>query len=192
MNRFRHLKIIPVLLLLVTLSGCVTMWTYLKEEDEWKRRPFEARLPAGWVKYNAPGAILILTKDGLLLQQIQIVQHRIDTDKEFPISKKMIKEDMLVQEIAELVVNEMALDNERMMNFKILENKPVEISGIDGFKLTYSYKDGDFKRIKGIYCGFIFDKKFYSVEYIAAQQYYFDKDLRDFEWFVDNLQIVKK
>lgn len=116
----------------------------------------------------------------------------MNSEKEFPITKRKIAEDMLIHEIAELVINEMSLNREEFLNLEVLENKPVKISSVDTFKIVYAYNDRDFKKNKSVYYGFISGKKFYSIVYIAAQQHYFDRDLADFEWFMDNFRIDKK
>lgn len=190
MNKF--LKIGLPLLLLMILYGCAT-WQYIDKSDtRWRQSNFEANLPRGWVKNNASLSLLSLTKDGLLLQEIRVAKHNTNSEKEFPITKKKITEDMLVHEIAELIINEISLDRDKFLNFEVLENKPVKINGVDAFKLVYVYNDPDFKKNKGTYYGFIVNKKFYSIIYIATQQHYFDKDLADFERFMDTFRILKR
>lgn len=188
----RYFLVILSLTLLISLSGCATTWQYIDKNDAvWKHSHFEARLPMGWVKCNAPSSLLGLTKDGLALQQISLTKHKTESDKEFPKTKKKIKEGMLSQEIADLIINEMSLNREIFLNFQIIENKPAKIGGIDGFKIIFTYNNEDFMKSEVVYYGFILKKQFYSLQYIAAKQHYFERDLADFEWFVDNFNVKK-
>lgn len=178
-------------LLCLVVAGCAT-WQYIPGRDEtWKRSYFEATLPSEWVKYNGP-ELLILTKDGLELNRISVVQHKMDSDKEFPQSKKKIEKDMLAQDIAQLIVNEISLDREALLNLEVLENKPAQISGVEGFKLVYTYNTNDFLKYKHVFYGFIWKKNFYSIEFLATQQHYFDTNVNDFDSFVSSFVVKDK
>lgn len=188
----KFLKVLFPSLFLILLCGCVP-WQYIDKSDiSWKHSGLEARLPTGWVRHNVSLSLLSLTKDGFLLQEIRVNQRKMNSEKEFPITKRKITEDMLIHEIAELFINEISLNRDEFLNFEVLENAPVKISDADAFKIVYTYNDTEFKKNKGIYYGFLSNKKFYSITYIAAHQHYFDKDLADFEWFMDNFRIDNK
>lgn len=179
-------------LILVIFTGCAA-WQYIGRPDTpWKNAGFDATLPTGWVKCNLSNQLLSLTKDGMLLEEISITRHNLNSDKEFPLSKKRIKDDMLIQEIADLVVGEMSLDKSGVFNLRVLENKPVNIGGMDGFRLEYTFNNGDFTKYKVIFYGFIFNKKFYDIRYTAASQHYFEANLKDFEEFVASFKVIIK
>ena len=188
MNKFFKTGLIFSILLI--FSGCAT-WQLINTDNlKWKQYYFEAELPEGWVKFNSPVHLLFLTKDGVLLQCITISRH--DLDKELPMSKKKIKENMLIQDIASIVVDEMTLNREEYLNLEFLENKPSNIGGIKGFRLIYTFNNKDFMQYRGIAYGFIFKKKYYDIEYLAAKQYYFEKGFLDFESFVNSFKVIKK
>jgi len=97
---------------------------------------------------------------------------------------------MFPQEISELIVNEMSLDEARQ-KLSIIENVPANIGGKDGFRIEYTFNTRDSLKLKSIMYGFKKDKFIYLIQYQAAEQYYFDKDLIVFNDFVNSFKILK-
>lgn len=173
----------------IILFGCAT-WQYIpKDTMRWKSGGIEAKLPKGWVKYASFTHSLFLTKDGILLQRITIASRPLN--KELALTKKKLKEDMLLQDISGVISDELSL-NQEYKNFKLEENKPVAIGGLIAFRLVYTYNNEDFMKYKSITYGFILNKKYYEIEYVAARQHYFERDLTDFELFIKELVIKDK
>jgi hypothetical protein len=96
-----------VIVLSLVVSGC-SVWHYVRKDNEtWKNPPFYVQLPQGWSKGPGFGdRLLLLTKDGVSLERIVIMRHALNSDKEFPLTKKKILTDMLPQELSDLVKNE--------------------------------------------------------------------------------------
>jgi len=174
-------------LLLISLCGCTT-WQYIDDNGmTWKGGPgFEARLPRYWVKASFPkqNNLLFMSKDGIPLQNIKISKLIINKEDVFPKTKKKITEDMMLHEVADLFLNEMSLDKEKYMNLQIIGNEPVDIGGVEGFRLEYSYNNVDYLKYRIITYGFLYKKKFYLLTYKAAQQHYFKDGVNDFKRFV--------
>jgi len=179
-------KKLSLALCLLLLCGCAP-WQLVKNPRQWKHSGFEATLPGEWMKFNGP--MLFLTKDGELLQNINIYKYKIDKKDALPLSKKTFTDAMLPQEISELVLNEMSLD-ENKLKLSVIENSPVDIGGKSGFKLVYMYNTKDSLKIKSILYGLKKDKFIYMIQYLAADQYYFDKDFKVFNDFIDSLKIT--
>lgn len=168
------------------MSGCA-VWTYTGEKNIlWKSGKFKAELPAGWMRFASPQHQLFLTRDGSLLDSIAITKSK--TNSEFPNTKRKITEDMLLQEIATLVVDEFSLD-QAYKNFAILSNQPSKIGGVDCFKLEYTFNSDRFVEYKGIIYGFVLDRRYYQVEFVATQQHYYDSTIKDFENFISSFVI---
>jgi hypothetical protein len=184
MNRKR--RILVFVFLVLFLSGCATWQLVKAPKTHWRYSYFSAELPAGWVKYREPKHLLFLTRDGILLQRITLKRHPIK--KEFAVSKRKIKEGMLIQEIAELIIDEISL-NKEFLNFELLENKPVDVGGVAGFRLTYTFNNSDFTKYKRIVYGFVIKNMYYELEYLAARQHYFDKSVEDFQRFFQSFKI---
>jgi len=134
------------------------------------------------------GDDLIITRDGVLLQNIQIA--RLNIEEPLKHTKKKFSKGMLPQEVAEIVLDDIA-SNKNVLDFEIIENSPIRISENSGFMAVYTYKNKDGLKIKSVYCGFISDKWFYGINYNAAQRYYFDKDLKAFEDVLKSFKLIK-
>ncbi|MDD2751570.1 MAG: hypothetical protein PHN59_00355 [Candidatus Omnitrophica bacterium] len=184
-------KKIGIIFLLFFISlffaGCAT-WQMVGAQNQWKCDKLEATLPEGWMRLNLTADLLFLTKDGEWLQSIRIFRFKTGNDKALPISKKKFTEEMLPQEISDLLVNEMSLDSNRL-NFEVKENVPCAIGTKDGFKLQFTYNTADHLKLKDILYGFKLDKYVYIIQYQAAQQHYFDKDVADFEAFMESFRV---
>lgn len=157
--------------------GCAP-WTMVGGKYTLSSKNFEVELPEGWRKYNPASNILLITKDGLALQQICIGQMAIDQEMEY--TKKKFLKGMLPQEVAE-IVRDNILSNHNIMNKKIIGNTPAKIGGNDGFKIKYMYKTKNGLTKKVINYGFLLGDWYYYLIYEAPNQYYFDKNLSAFE-----------
>ncbi|MBF0523163.1 MAG: hypothetical protein HQL24_08930 [Candidatus Omnitrophica bacterium] len=185
----KSLKYSLGILLVVFLTGCAP-WQYIDmNNSKWSSGPFESVLPNGWMKFNSPNHILMVTKDGFLLQAISITKSK--TNQELPYTKKKIKEDMLLEEISSLVVDEMSLD-QSYKNLKILMNKPVKVGGVDAFEIEFTFNNDDFVKYHVLTYGFLLKKQFYELEYAATEQHYYKHDLKDFEEFVGSFNVRVK
>jgi hypothetical protein len=183
MNRHKRTVVFAALAVLVAV-GCAP-WQYIgKEGMTWQRRPFTGTLPLGWVKMGTN--LLWLTKNGSALEAIQIT--RFAVDKELPTSKKKFVAGILPQEAAQIVIDEFTLDK-TINNFLVVENVPATLSGMPAFKLVATFDNQDGKKSRSIIYGFVLGKWFYEVRYIAAQQHYFNLSVKDFEAFVNGLQV---
>lgn len=183
------IKQLPILLLVFLVYGCAP-WQLVERPREWKYLEFEATLPVEWMKFNSCPDLLFLTKDGESLQNIRIFRYQISKKETLPITKKVFVDTMLPQEISELIVDEMSLDQNRQ-KLKIIENIPVDISGEKGFKVEYTFNTPDKLKLKSILYGFKKDNFIYLIQYQAAEQYYFGKDLAVFNNFINNFKILK-
>ena len=176
-GRTKVKKLLFLFFLVVLLSGCVSTWKQVGGNYSSKEIHFTADLPNGWMTLQSPD-LLLITKDGILLQNIII--KRMELTEELEDSKKKFRSDMLPHEQAELIIDDFT-SNQSMLNFQVLENRPVTIDGNKGFRIVFTYKNNDGLRVKSIYNGFMVQDWFYSIRYTAAARYYFDKDLDSFE-----------
>jgi hypothetical protein len=134
------------------------------------------------------GNDLLITRDGVLLQNIQIV--RLNTEEPLKHTKKKFSKGMLPQEVAEIILDNIA-SNQEVLNFELIENSPIRISGVSGFKVVYTYKNMDGLKLKSIYYGFVVENWFYGLNYNAPQRYYFDKDVKTFEKVLESFKLIK-
>jgi len=183
------IKLLFILSLALLVCGCAP-WQIVQNSRQWRYLGFEATLPAGWMKLNSSPDILFLSKDGELLQSIRIFRYEINKKNALPITKKIVTDNMLPQEISELIVNEMSL-NQNKQKLKILENIPIDISGENGFKLEYVFNTPDNLKIKSVLYGFKKDKFIYLIQYQATEQFYFDKDVVVFDDFIKSFKVLR-
>jgi len=147
---------------------------------------FTVDIPEGWRQLDT-NKFFLVTKDGAYLQYALIQERPLD--KAFKHTKKKLRWGMLPQEAAGVIIDEIASDK-NILNFQLIENTPTSIKGHEGFKILFSYKDRDGSAFKTLYFGFIKDGLFYNLRYTAAKRYYFNKDLKTFEKFVDSFRFV--
>lgn len=148
-------------------------WTVPKKEEQQRGRR------------KAKEKIVSITKDGFLLDEVRFTKHLITA--EFTHTKKQLKAGMMPQEMAEVVLNDFEL-NERMKNFKVVENKPAAIGGNPGFRLVYSYRMGGTLQYQCVYYGFQKNDMFYSIFYEAPKRHYFEINLPTFEEIVKSFK----
>ena len=173
-------------IVLILLVGCPP-WTQVGGLYKNESYNFSAELPQGWMRWSR-GEHLLITRDGLSLQYIQIGRMKIEDPMKH--TKKKFSKGMLPQEASEVALDNMA-SNPDFLNLEVIENTPATVNGIPGFKAGYTYKNKDGLRLKSIFYGFIIGDWFYSINYNAAQRYYFDKDLKTFEKVLESFKLIK-
>ncbi len=131
---------------------------------------------------------LLITRDGLFLQYITIVER--DVDSAFRYTKKKLRPGMMPQEAAEVVLDDLGL-NTNVTNLEVKENRPAKVSGAPGFKAVFTYRDTDGLRYKTAYYGVLKGERFYGIRYTAPARHYFDTDLRTFESVVASFQLQR-
>ena len=149
---------------------------------------FTVDIPDGWRKVDTNKYFLI-TKDGAYLQYALIQQRPLD--RSFKHTRKKLKRDMLPQEAAGVIIDEIMSDK-NILNFKLIQNTPAVIQGNEGFTIVFSYRDQDGTALKTLYYGFIKDGLFYNLRYNAVKKHYFNRDLKTFEKFIASFRLVSQ
>jgi hypothetical protein len=175
-----------LLLIVLILAGCAP-WMYTSGLFTSGAQEFSVELPEGWMRLNT-SEYLLITRDGFLLQNILI--KRVHIDKPLSHTKKKLRKEMLPHEVAEVIIDNISSDP-AILNFNLIENLPVRISEIPGFKIIFTYKNRDGLRLKTIYYGFISKEWFYSISYTAASRYYFDKDIETFKKVFKSFRLLE-
>jgi hypothetical protein len=81
--------------------------------------------------------------------------------------------------------------NPEATDVRVIENSPMVIGGIPGFRAVYTYKNKDGLKCKSVSCGMLAGEWFYGMIYNAAERYYFDKDVETFEKVVQSFKLIK-
>lgn len=175
-------KLLPGCLLL--LVGCI-FWTSAGSANENSFTHFSVDFPQGWRQVNT-NKYLMLTKDGPFLQYVLIQRRPIG--QSFKHTKKKLKKEMLPQEAAQIIIDEIFSDR-HILDFKVIENSPASIDGRDGFKLLFTYRNKKGSSFKTAYYGLIQGDAFYNLRYNAVRRDYFDKDIKTFQTMLDSFKL---
>jgi hypothetical protein len=170
------------LAIVLLLAGCATGPVRVqadRTEVTAGDKSFVVTLPVGWVMEDAPDDALRLSRDGYLLEYVEIA-HRQHA-KAFPKLKKSASDAMLPSELAELQIAELKASGELLANLTVVENEPVRLSGLEGFRVRAQYKSKRGLPFDLVVWG-VADKRGYStIRYNAPSLYYFDHYLPDVE-----------
>lgn len=132
------------------------------------------------------GEPIVITRDGMMLQNIRV--ERFSIDKDLKNRKRKLAVGMLPHETAEIILDDLSSD-QSMANITVMENAPATIGGHAGFRTVFTFRDADNLRMKSIYYGVLAKGFFYSLWYTAAERHYFDKDAGTFEKMCKSFKI---
>jgi len=178
-------KLMPLLFSLLFIFSCASA----AQERSLEKLPaagFAVEIPEGWWKPEYTNKFL-LTRDGPYLQYVLIQKRPLK--KAFRNTKKKIRNGMLPQEAAGIIIDELASDR-YLMNLEVIENTPATVDGHAGFKILFSYKDKKGSQFKTLYYGFVSADSFYSLRFCAAAPQYFEKDIASFNRIVHSFKLV--
>lgn len=187
--------VIVSMAILFLLSGCVrSPWVLSAGKYAPESQDFEVELPAGWRHNNLfqdkdSTIVRALTRDGYLLQFIRI--NKMPLDKEFPNTKKKLSPEMLPQEAAEVVFDDIR-SNVNTNNQQMIQQGPTKFGDRLGFRLFYSYQTTAGLKMQGVCYGLLVNTLYYSLIYEAPSRYYFARDLPTFETMKDSFRILAK
>ncbi len=173
--------------LFLLIGGCAA-WVAVGGPHSQSSQNFEVELPEGWRKFNMAQDRVLITRDGILLQQIQI--SRSSVDKELPFTKKKLSGDMLLQEIAEVLMDNIR-SNPNITNQQFISDTPAQVGGHPGLTLVYTYQTKEGLTKKGIIYFLLFDNWCYELLYEAPERHYFSKDLPAFNRVKDSFKLIK-
>jgi hypothetical protein len=171
------------------LVGCASSWRMAEGEYKVKDLNFMVTLPQDWKRAPNTGKVVVLSRDGLELQQIRL--GRMEMGKELDNTKKKITGDMLPQEVAETLIDDLMADFD-MANKQIVENIPDNIDGMPGFKITYAFQTSLGLKKRSVSYGFVQGNWVYFLTYNASARWYFDKDYPTFEGIKNSFRLLDR
>jgi hypothetical protein len=173
-----------LLLLLMLTTACVA-GTGAGDSAGRRSVNYSIALPDQWVEVTASRHFM-MTKDGVFSQYILVQQRHVE--EPFRHTKRTFDRQMLPQEAAQVVLDEIASDRS-VLNFKVIENKPTRLNRYDGFRVVFTYKTSKGSEFKTTYYGFLKGDWFYSVRYNVSDQYDTREGYDDFETVLDSFRI---
>jgi len=176
------------LVLALLLSGCAATWVKVDDAGRhYQGEHYSTTLPTGWLRLESDDS-LILSKDGILLQNI-IIQFR-PHEKAFEKIEKDSSSTMLPSELAELTIAEFkATQGEGLPSLEILRNAPVELAGHTGFGIHLRHKTDAGLRVDMLLRGVVDESGFYLIKYSAPTLHYFEHDRQAYESLTESLQL---
>ena len=186
----RHLTAIALLL---TITGCVSY--ALVEPGSFKvGDAYQIQLDQKWSKIATSPYQTLMTLDGLSLQFVEISE---GTEKEK--SLLGIKGDKLqppydpamsLLEIQNFIRDSfVAIGAERFETTSII---PDSFGEWPGFRIEFEYFTKNGLMMRGLMVGAQKDEKLYSITYVAASFYYFDKNIGDVERMIGSIKPILK
>jgi len=182
------MKQLLFVLMLLLVTGCAP-WVKTDGPFTSVSKGFTVDPPQGWMRQNTD-ELLLVTKDGFLLQKIIISRKNLSDAKQFSYTKKRISDGMLPQELAEVVIDDYQSDPDHPFE-AVEESVPETIAGKPAFRvrLVFSTKDG--LKYRCLTYGFLADSWFYEIIYVAPARHYFDRDLAAVQSMVKSFRLTK-
>ena len=170
------------------VGGCVSLpWQPTAGLYSSPAENFAVELPQGWMRLNSNEDLLI-TRDGILLQHVSV--ERAAVDRPLKSTKKTLTRGMQPQAVAEVIIDNF-MSSERMLDVKVVENRPFQVAQYRGFRLVYTHRDKNGLRFKSVLHGFLAGDVLYAIRYTAAERYYFAKDLPTFEQVLASFRLIR-
>lgn len=173
---------------LLLLAGCAP-FVLASGTQNLSEYGFDVTVPDGWYRAMRGEAseALVVTRDGLALQQIVI--SRAPVDKELKHTKRRFDAKLPPHELAEITLDNVRSDP-AVTNFAVEENAPVTICGHPGYKVVYTWALKGGYRLKRVHYGFLDGTWIYQIVYQAAARHYFDRDLATFDKVKDSFRLT--
>ena len=167
------------------LAGCAP---YGKAPKVYQHRRARLRVdvPASWLKYRPTKSALLLTRDGLRLENIEIQLHRVG--KKLEGTDRVYNKQMLPLEIADLSLGLIeASDNTK--NFDVTDLSLVQIASAQGFRAEGTFVDAAGLEKKMRMYGVLIGEYVIEFTFVAAMTVYFDKYSDEFERAVASARV---
>ncbi len=169
----------------VVFAGCMSTWTDKPGPQHSDKIDVTAELPSGWARYN-PDDGIVMTRDGLLLQRIEIKRDKYGARIEN--TDRTITEGAEAYDAAQIVIDAMKADQTRA-HLTILDNKPVTVAGYPGFMLDVTYQTADGLTMRETRYVALTEDSYVIISYTAPNRYYHERDAGDFQRVLASVKI---
>ena len=183
-----HKTLVSTVVMIFLLSGCGT-WSTVGGDYKDGSMNLTVVFPMQWKRLKNTTDQIVITRDGLSLQQIRVA--RFGLDKELPNTKKKVTKEMLPQEVAGILIDDLNSDFD-LANKQILENAPETIDGFQGFKFAYTFQTNSGLKKRAIAYGFVAGNWVYIISYAAPARHYFEKDIQTFEKIRETFKLINR
>lgn len=171
-----------LIVLAAALAGCASWEAIESGNAKLKEDGYEITLPSGWVRVMYETQEVILTREGVMLQQIAVKS--VPHNKAFPRLKKAAGEKLLPSELAELQIAETKRSSQVESNLEVMENEPAQIGGRTGFRVRLRFVTPRGLPFEQLLYGVCDGTNYYLMGLQAPGFYYFDAHREEFERMV--------
>jgi hypothetical protein len=147
------------------------------------------QLPQGWMRFMPTGNNILITKDGLALQLIEV--HYRKAEDSFAKDKRPEHIPNAPEQLAELELAQLR-SIPALRTLEVLENRPTTIAGLPAYRLHLRFRNAKGLRYDRLVYGAINKDQYLRATYSAAYLFYFDRDLSEFESVVKSLRFEGK
>lgn len=161
------------------LIGCpYHIWEPVSPEVHFPSFRVAIDIPPGWHRFYDGTDDLLISHDGLTLQNIRIRDISLDETK--PGVGPTVGPNISTQELAGWVVSS-SPGNVQVEKRKILESAPSTLNGINGKRLLVSGESHKGLRYKQLHYVYFQEGRVYIFSFTAVSRHYFDRDEPVFE-----------
>lgn len=196
------------------LAGCAPTWQHVQKQETVKgpTRAYIAVIPEGWKRAPTDSDVLLITRDGLFLQQISIT--RRPADEAFAgrkVSASTPTQDLALWQYQRMRDDEPDLartDRDELKGVMGLfpvghakplagttervSIKPFAQDGVPAFRMDTRSQNGWGLEYLSQSVGFVHQGDFWVVRYLAPRLHYASRDQATFEAFLANLKLKEK
>jgi hypothetical protein len=157
---------------LLALAGCATWGPGGAPHHH--AAGYTLTVPAGWIFHPSFGGELLATRDGVILQRLEVLS--IPLPDTLPISKRIISRDLTPFEIAENLADEGKADR-ALQQFTMSAQAAVKISGLDGVRLDSTHTTEEGLRLGVRRWAVVRGDRLWLATYTAPTRHYYERDL---------------
>lgn len=203
-----------LLAIAVLSAGCAPKWQNIRKEARFEgpARAYVATLPEDWKRAPTDSDVLLITRDGLFLQQISVTHHKLDE----AFAGVTLKADTAPSEVAALQLRAFREKEQDLARYQEEETKgvlalfpvdhgkplpgtvervairPYTLDGVDAFKLeTRSFNSWGLEYASQS-IGFIHENEYWLVRYLAPKLHYAPLDQATFNKFLSDFKLKPK
>lgn len=205
---------VALLVVAVLSAGCAPKWQNIRKEARFEgpARAYVATLPEGWKRAPTDSDVLLITRDGLFLQQISVTHHELDE----AFAGVKLTTDAAPSELASLQLRSFREKEQDLARYQDEEKegvlalfpvdhakplpgtverlaiRPFTLDGVDAFKLeTRSFNSWGLEYVSQS-VGFIHENEYWLVRYLAPRLHYAQLDQGTFDKFLTDFKLKPK
>jgi hypothetical protein len=184
----RRVRRLVLMAIVVTVLGGCAVWSRIDAASVTQEGPggkFRIQAPVGWVRLNAVSDSIVISRDGIPIQHIQITQQE-EADF-FKHTRVKLPPGVLPSDLAQMVLAELRSDK-ALQDMVVIEVAPHTVAGVPGFKAHIRYRDDRGTRFDRIVLGAAKGREVVTLIYHALHTHYFSRDLPLFYAVADSFR----